>query len=510
MKTIPRISTQAPFVQSKQVALWLMILIFLLSSILRLPWLSVQSIAFDESFSLVVGLAEWAVLFEAILSDGVHPPLFYIIHKGALALWGTTEFGQRFSATLFGIISVALIYKAGHLIFENRWVGMFGALLLALNPVQLWLAQEARMYTLLTALTLMSFILFWQAIRSNKRVYWFGLTLIHAIIFGLHYFGFLIPTIQFVFILVNFGHTYTRLRPWTLTQIGAFIPLLPWLILTALRDAQTFGIGFLERPNLLDFGLTLWNLLLGSVQMIWPIFVIAVLLIGVTLWFASRPIPPHQVRVKQARWLILIWGVFPITITWIVSQRRAFYADRYLSFAIPAFLLLFGFALSRIKTPRWQWSVTIAFVLISGYGALTMRNDPAFWKDDWRQVAGYISQQQRAEDAVLLYSTHIKFVFDYYYEGTSTPTPISLNLQNFAIDPLVDGHQRAWLVYPYTRRPTHYPMQPLLPDGYWQDDPDRNPELVAWLEQHQANIVDYQHFRGVEVWLVNLNDKVAE
>ena len=501
---------QVSLAKNKQATLWLMILILLLSSLLRLSWLSEQSIAFDESFSLVVSLAEWPILFEAILSDGVHPPLFYILHKGALAIWGGTEFGQRFSAALFGIISVALVYKAGHLIFSSRWMGLIGALLLTLNPVQLWLAQEARMYTLLTALALASFILFWQAIRTNQRLYWFGLTLIHALIFGLHYFGFLIPTIQFLFILINFGHTYTRLRPWTLAQLGAFIPLLPWLMMTASRDVQTFGIGFLERPTLLDFGLTLWNLLMGSTQIIWPIVVVAILLVGILLWFASRPIPPHQVPIKQARWLILIWGIFPIIITWIVSQRRAFYADRYLSFTIPALLLLFAFALNRIPQQRWQWSIIGAFVLISGYGVLTMRNDPAFWKDDWRQVAGYINQKEQAEDAILLYSTHIKFVFDYYYQGTATPTPISLNLENFAIDPLVDGHQRAWVVYPYTRRPTHYPLQPLLSNGYWQDDPNRNPELVTWLEQHQADIVDYQHFRGVEVWLVDLRGKVAE
>src|SRR5687768_14791043 len=94
-------------------ALWLMVAILLLATCLRLPWLKAQSIAFDESFSLAVGSANWPVLFQAVLSDGVHPPLFYIIHKGALALWGISEFGQRFLAAVFSILSVALIYWAG-------------------------------------------------------------------------------------------------------------------------------------------------------------------------------------------------------------------------------------------------------------------------------------------------------------------------------------------------------------------------------------------------------------
>ena len=88
---------------------WLIIAVILLAASIRLPNLSVQSIAFDESFSLVVGLADWPTLFGAILSDGVHPPLFYVIHKGAFALWGTSEFGQRFFAAAFSDITVRFL-----------------------------------------------------------------------------------------------------------------------------------------------------------------------------------------------------------------------------------------------------------------------------------------------------------------------------------------------------------------------------------------------------------------
>jgi hypothetical protein len=47
-------------------------------------------------------------------------------------------------------------------------------------------------------------------------------------------------------------------------------------------------------------------------------------------------------------------------------------------------------------------------------------------------------------------------------------------------------------------------MQPPLPEGFWHEDPDRNPYLVEWFEARADQIIDYQHFPGIEMWLVDL------
>jgi uncharacterized membrane protein len=180
----------------------------LLATLLRLPFLGTQSIAFDESFSLAVGSAEWPLLFQAILSDGVHPPLFYALQKDALALWGTSEFGQRFMAAVFSLLGLPLLYQVGRRLFNSR-VGLLAMLLLALNPLHVWFAQEARMYSVLSALVTLSMLFFWDALRHNNRWAWLKLTLTNALIFWIHYFGLLAPIIQFVYIVL----TFQRHRP---------------------------------------------------------------------------------------------------------------------------------------------------------------------------------------------------------------------------------------------------------------------------------------------------------
>jgi hypothetical protein len=131
--------------------------------------------------------------------------------------------------------------------------------------------------------------------------------------------------------------------------------------------------------------------------------------------------------------------------------------------------------------------------------------DAAFQKDNWRAAAAYVATHEQPGDVILLYTTHIKFAFDYYYRGDAPLKPISLNLEQFPIESLTAEHGRGWVVYPYTRRPTHYPMQPLLPNGFWANDPARNPRLVEWFNAHADKIVDRQHFRGIQTWLVDLN-----
>jgi len=168
-------------------------------------------------------------------------------------------------------------------------------------------------------------------------------------------------------------------------------------------------------------------------------------------------------------------------------------------------ILLISLGLTRLQKRGWRWLLIGAVLAANGYGLFLTARDPAFLKDDWRGAVAYLTAQEQPEDVILLYSTHIQFPFGYYYAGQLPQKPISLNLENYPLAPLVAGHGRAWLLYPYTRRPTHYPMQPLRPQGYWADDPERNPLLVTWLAAQADNIIDYQHFRGIELWLVDLS-----
>ena len=284
-------------------------------------------------------------------------------------------------------------------------------------------------------------------------------------------------------------------------QFAAGLTLLPWLIATALREYQSFGVGFLKKPTWLDLPLTLWNFAIGlSSYFLWPV---AVLALAVCVAALLNGLRRGEREFRPAQTFLALWGFLPLVCVWLLSQRHSFYADRYLAFVLPGLALLLAFGTTRIRATPRRGLLMAGLIVASGYGLLNTRCDPAFIRDDWRGAAAHVAQNEQPGDVVLLYTTHIEFSFGYYFRGASPQKPISLNLEQYPVDPLTAGHRRAWVVYPYTRRPTHYPMQPLLPTGYWNDDPDRNPNLVQWFDAHAGDIVDYRHSPGIELWLVN-------
>ncbi|MEA5505084.1 glycosyltransferase [Halotia wernerae UHCC 0503] len=86
-------------------------------------------------------------------SETNHPPLYFVLahwwmqlfptQNGLVSLWGA-----RSLAAIFGAVSVPAIYSLGWLTFRSRLVGHLAAAMMAVSPYAIFLAQEARHYTL--------------------------------------------------------------------------------------------------------------------------------------------------------------------------------------------------------------------------------------------------------------------------------------------------------------------------------------------------------------------------
>ncbi len=82
----------------------------------------------------------------------MHPPGYYLLLHGAVALFRHSEFALRFPSVLAGTLTVPLVYQLGCILGTQRW-WLTAGLLLALNPFTVWHAREARMYCLLLCLS---------------------------------------------------------------------------------------------------------------------------------------------------------------------------------------------------------------------------------------------------------------------------------------------------------------------------------------------------------------------
>jgi len=157
---------------SKVVPLLILLLLILLGYWLRVHNLDAFSFWTDEGLTPersgypIAQILRNDILIQGVVTTDTHPPLYYLILHLTRQLFGLSDFAFRYPSVLFGVLLIPLIYQLGRRM-GGRAVGLIAALLAAVNPLQVYYSQEARMYSLLLLLvTGMSYVL-WRAIQMT-------------------------------------------------------------------------------------------------------------------------------------------------------------------------------------------------------------------------------------------------------------------------------------------------------------------------------------------------------
>ena len=497
---------------------WGILLITLLGFALRTSFLGRQSLWYDEAFSLAVARAEWPTFWAALLSDGVHPPGYYLLLRVGLELFGHTEFALRFLSVLTGTLAVPLIFQLGRVLGDGRW-GLVAALLLALNPFALWYAQEARMYSLLLCLSIAAGYAFWKLVTWPDPRHWLWLTLISALSFVVHYFAFLFSLVQFVYLVVTLRRTHRVLRWWVAAQGFAFLLFLPWALVIATREGRNFGIGWIHPPALLDLPLTLSNLALALSEpaRLWTWAGLALMLAAVGFGIlatqktgvrstAAPYVPTRQgaVSLLPAPYtLLLIWLLVPIAFTWLISLRLPLYVDRFLIICLPALLLLCS-TLS-LSSSRLARGTMIILIMVSAIASYRLWADPRLTKEDWRAAAAYVWSTEEMGDTLVMRDLQTGIPFGYYYQGALELQTASVNQQITPLSDLGAGYERLWLVYRRPFEATHAlaGSEPFT----WRDDQDLM--VRDWLVVNEPALVGERTLPGVYVVLYQLSPEIS-
>ncbi|NEQ07619.1 MAG: glycosyltransferase [Moorea sp. SIO4E2] len=109
-----------------------------------------------------------------LITESNHPPLYFVLthlwlklfpgHGELVSLWVA-----RSLSVLLGVISIPALFGLGCLGFRSSLVGHFAAALMAVSPYGIYLAQEARHYTLGILLVIASVSCLVYATRSLQR-----------------------------------------------------------------------------------------------------------------------------------------------------------------------------------------------------------------------------------------------------------------------------------------------------------------------------------------------------
>jgi len=145
------------------------------------------SIWFDEAFTAYIVRFNYIDIARYTATD-VHPPLYYWLVKAWTSIWGTSELAFRSFSLVCGVVAIGLGFVLLKKLFGAR-AAMLGAWLMAISPMFVRYGEEARMYTLVTAIVLGATYALVRAMDTNARKYWIWYGVLIAAGMWVHYFA---------------------------------------------------------------------------------------------------------------------------------------------------------------------------------------------------------------------------------------------------------------------------------------------------------------------------------
>ena len=184
-----------------------------------------------------------------------HPPLFYILMRGWISIFGDSDTAARFLSLLIGVSIVPAVYAVGARLLSSP-VALFAAFLTAIAPSLTEHGSQLRPYGLLplTALASCCFmVLSIDDARLRNRIYYVVATL--CMVYT-HHWAWLVVAGQHVAWLTvaltrRRGDMNALLKRWGLIWIAVGIGYLPW-VAALLHQASSAGHGGIAVGSIAD------------------------------------------------------------------------------------------------------------------------------------------------------------------------------------------------------------------------------------------------------------------
>jgi mannosyltransferase len=424
---------------------WLaLITITLLGALLRCCCLGLHSLWYDEAFTAWTAAQAPRDILWISLQDVVHPPLYYLLLHLATAGVGSSEFGLRLLSAAASLLGIPLLYQLGRRGWDRR-TGLAAALLWACAPFVIWYAQEARMYALLTTLSLAAIICLERALPRGNRRWLLANALLNLAGLYLHYFHFFALLGQYLYLALNLRRYRRTFWRWFLYNALAGLLYLPWLIAIWQGNFYRAQIAWVEPLSLATAWQVLLDLAVGKDQA-WSLPAAVILLLLATGLLAAGLLARGRRRsaVPGLAWLQLL---LPLALVALISLRQPLFYSRFLQIVLPALFLLVAAGLMHLPWRRIGAVLLILLLLAFTPTLYSMYTVVPRAERGWDEAMDYLAAQAGAGEAVAFRGGQGWHAYWYYYDGPPLDR-ISLAPEDdlAVLAAQAAGARRVWLV----------------------------------------------------------------
>ncbi|MCC5635533.1 glycosyltransferase [Nostoc sp. CHAB 5844] len=341
-------------------------------------------------------------VWEHLSHETNHPPIYFVLAHWWMQLFPTQQslvslWGARSLSAIFGAASIPAIYGLGWLTFRSRLIAHIAAAIMAVSPYAIFLAQEARHYTLAILWVIASLACLIIATRHIQNriqlpittaLTWVG---INALGIATHYFFVLTLCSEALVLIFLAWRQRTFLSPpWQriyAVAIGTAVSGIVWLPIFLQNSYGDKLTDWIQQPrqgfewlNPLFQAFAAWVTMLFLLPIESPqlaiILISGLVMLIFFIWFLPILIRGIKVQLQHLETQVL-WGIILSAIALFFVFTYFLGIDltrgaRYNFVYFPAVILLLGASLAvRWQTPQNNQKITgkqaVAIIWLMGF-----------------------------------------------------------------------------------------------------------------------------------------------
>ena len=402
----------------------------------------------DEAWTAVISRLSIPEIIQVTGQD-FHPPLYYLIVHGFMQLFGESEWIRSVSTFFFILTLIPLYFFAKKI--ANKTVAWVSTLLIGLSPILFIYAFEARSYALLTFMSVISTLCFWQAVSLPKNrkkptstsidKYW----ILYAIIGGFgvytHYYMWFILASHGIYWLLVDRRQFKQVFFSYLFMVLAQLPWIPTLLSQVQTVAGDYWIGGMNKKTHAEYFMrvaagdivTPWQTPLSKVMF-------AALLISPILMLVTS----KKKKLPRAYILLWSWLVIPVLIPTLLSLVTPVFFYRYLVFTSVPIILIIIWGLSSV---RKQILYLLAGLLLVFYVRTDYRIFARFPRSMREEIGTAFESETPPGEDTPIFTYLPSFAEVYFYTHQQAPVRVApVGLVQFSGKSLLDKHVEKGLV----------------------------------------------------------------
>ncbi|MGB7117485.1 MAG: glycosyltransferase family 39 protein [Anaerolineales bacterium] len=341
----------------------------------------------------------------------MHPPLMYIVASYWGRLFGYNELGLRSLSIIFAVLTLVFAYLFASEAFEQR-TAIFAIILLAISPLFIMYAHNARYYSFSAFLTILAVYAMYRFESSNRFIYLFVYI---AACTALLYLIFLSIS---VFLACNIwwfiqwwrkgSHKFSQVVYWLSAQAAVFVLFTVGsrYLLNAIQnypndiEFQNWLFDILKRIAFFGYSFSVGETISPTNPIAWIGLLVVIGIAVFALWINRKNIN---------FWLLVIMVMLILILNLVASFNARLISTwqniSYRSlFALPFFLIWLGTGISKMR-PNVGLVITFILVLVHGVGLFNYFSNNQYIRPmftvNWHEIFQNIYSNAQADTVVI-------------------------------------------------------------------------------------------------------------